>query len=125
MQTKNKLFPQSKIKMAIIITAFTLLVVVIIGIIVFDTLQQDRTRVFSGIGTSITLYEDGTFNAFLPHNMRKFGTYTEAIADGVTTVLFTSNGETVSGRISSNVLTLPSEWEPECFCWHNLRLRLI
>ncbi|MCL2238752.1 MAG: hypothetical protein FWC07_02230 [Defluviitaleaceae bacterium] len=111
------------IKSAIIISC-VLIVAVIAGVFIFGALRQDTNRVFSGIGTSITLYADGTFNAFLPHDVRISGTYTEIIKDGVVEVLFSYNGNIEVGIIRSNILSLPPAWEPDCICWHNLRLRL-
>jgi len=115
---------RSRTKSAAIIITCILIFTVIAAIVAFNALSQDNYRVFSGIGTSVTLHEDGTFLANLPHDVIKRGTYEEVITVGATTVLFSCSEKTVSGSISSSVMTLPSEWEPECACWHNLRLRL-
>jgi hypothetical protein len=123
-EARQKKVKQKKIIKISIIIAGILLIIAVTGAIALNALQADDNRVFSGIGTSITLYADGTFNAFLPHDVRITGTYTEIIKDGVVEVLFSYSGNIEAGTIRSNILSLPPAWEPDCICWHNLRLRL-
>ncbi|MCL2215601.1 MAG: hypothetical protein FWB91_01145 [Defluviitaleaceae bacterium] len=117
---------KANIKIAIFIAACVLAAAAIAGILFFDALRQDNTRVFTSFGSHITLYDDGTFSAQLPHNVRKSGTYTESMEeDGITTtVLFFYSGGTETGSIRSNFLSIPEAWEPIC-CGAGLRFRLM
>ena len=88
---------------ALVITAFAILLVV-------STLQQTDGRVYAAGSNRVVLYEDGSFTARLPHNVRKSGTYTERTENNVTTVSFRHGGRTVMGIITNDILSIPHEW---------------
>ena len=98
-------------KNLVIISICVVIAVVIGALIIFNTGQQSGTRVFTAGSQTVTLRDDGTFSAQLAHSVAKSGTYTESVADNITTISFTYNGKTEKGSIVNNVLTLPHEWD--------------
>ena len=86
--------------------------------------NADTARIYANGANTITLNEDFTFSAKLPHGLTKSGTYSETVdALGVTTIIFTVNGAQASGIIRNNVLSIPSEWEDSHGHGSNFALR--
>ncbi|MCL2356352.1 MAG: hypothetical protein FWC70_04210 [Defluviitaleaceae bacterium] len=96
------------------ITVMTVCAVCFVAIAVFVAVYivtRPDSRVFavSG-GQSITLYENGRFNARLFHNTNISGTFVE---DGET-ISFTHGNNVVFSQIENDVLLLPTEWWGAC-----------
>ena len=104
---------QTTMKNIYIIIACVLVAAALAFIFIFNALQDDEVdgRVFAHGNHTVTLNGDGTFAARLFHGFRVDGTFTESFGGGMTTVYFTHDDETVRGRITSNILTIPIEWD--------------
>ena len=107
----------------IIISVCVLAVVVIIALLIVTSSQQSNNRVYSDGHQTVTLRDDGSFTAVLVHNESWKGTYTENTKNGITTVTFVSEGTTVNGRISNNILTIPDEWQDDHGHGNKLKLK--
>ncbi|MCL1845870.1 MAG: hypothetical protein FWF77_08195 [Defluviitaleaceae bacterium] len=97
----------------------------VVGFILMGVLGgDDDDRVFLNAGASITLREDGTFLALLPHNVRLNGTFAETEAPAGTTVSFEFNHNGVDrndvGTIRGNALIAPDEWDSGCAHGHGM-----
>jgi hypothetical protein len=108
---------------------FSIAIAVVIGLIivgglVYEALRADTERVFESVGGShVTLRDDGTFAAHLPHNLRFNGTFTETQSGDITTVAFTHSGGTHNGIIRGRGMSLPPQWDSGC-CGSGLTYRL-
>lgn len=97
----------------------TVLIVCIVAVaavaaLIFLALPQESDgRVFVAGNNRVTLYEDGSFTAELPHGVSKSGTYTEIehIDADVTTISFTVEDRIEVGSITGDTLTIPAEWD--------------
>ncbi|MCL2526860.1 MAG: hypothetical protein FWE42_00475 [Defluviitaleaceae bacterium] len=101
-----------------------LFVIVIAGILIHESRSNEGGRVFESGGSHVTLREDGTFVASLPHQVRRTGTFIETDNTYLAKVEFIYNGRTAIGNITGNVLTLPSTWESGCAHRHSLSYTL-
>ena len=84
----------------------------IAAFLIFNSVQQRRTRVYTDGHQTVTLHKNGSFSATLAHET-KTGTYTEAEVDGVITVAFGSDEKSVEGSIENEILTIPDEWQDD------------
>jgi len=103
-------------KQRITITAAcaSVVVVAIFAAITYMVTRPD-SRVFAVTGgQSVTLYENGRFNAHLFHNFNISGTFTEDMSENVTTISFTHGSNTVSSQIENDILILPIPWRATC-----------
>ena len=110
---------KAKRKKAIMLAGCALALVAVSALLIVHALRGESVRVFSaGVNQVVTLYEDGTFTAHLPHNVTKAGTFTEHIEGDVTAISFTHGGRTEAGSITDygdiNVLTIPQAWDDGC-----------
>jgi len=116
---------EAKQKKIIIITVCTLIILALVGFFLVDAFERGEERVFVNGRDSITLYEDGTFTASLPHGMNLSGTFTETTTDGLTAIAFTYDGRTEVGNIiDGEDLTIPHAWEVTCGHGHGSLFRL-
>jgi len=99
-------------KMTVLIVCM-LAVAAIAALIIVNLSPQSDGRVFVAGNNQVTLYEDGSFTAELPHGVSKSGTYMEIehIDDDATTISFTMEGRTEVGSIIGDTLTIPHEWD--------------
>jgi len=100
-------------KIIIIIICSVIAAVVIAALVFFFLNQQNSERVYAFADSTITLRDDGSFNALLFHDVSFNGTYSEITQDNTTIVSFTYDGITVNGRIVGKILTLPEEWDDD------------
>ena len=99
---------------AVVATAFVVL-------LLFTILREDTSRVFVNAGSTVTLNEDGTFIANLPHGVRISGTFFETEIGASTTVSFVTSRGTENGNLDSEVLSIPNAWVPACAHGHGVR----
>ena len=111
-------------KRVVIISVCAIVVLAFASLVIYELLRADTSRVFVSGGSHITLHDDGTFNAQLPHNVRIAGTFTETVSGDITTVSFNSIRGTEDGNIYGNVLTIPDAWDSGCAHGHGLRYTL-
>ena len=115
---------KAKRQKTIIFTVCALAGVAVLALFILDALRVDNTRVFVGAPNQVvSLHEDGTFTARLPHGVTRTGAFTEQTEDGVTQIAFTSGRTTDVGYIEGNVLTLPLAWDDGCGHGRELTLR--
>ena len=98
-------------KRIITISVCTIAVLAFTVVLGVNMLSQSHERVFTAGFNNVSLNNDGTFVANLPHNIRLTGTYTESTEGGVSTVVFSYRGTTAIGIIEDNVLVIPTEWD--------------
>lgn len=98
------------------------IVAVIVTVFLLDRAQQTNMRIYTNGNFGVTLNDDGSFTAQLPHNVRKSGTFAEQTEGAVTTISFTFDGRTEHGRIEGNILIIPDEWDDGC--GHGIRFAL-
>ena len=102
-------------KKAIILAVCALVVSTIAALIIVDALREDPVRVFSGRPNQVvSLRDDGTFTAHLPHGVAMSGTFTEETEDGITTITFAQGRRIETGYIEGNVLIIPQAWDDGC-----------
>jgi len=105
---------RAKRKKIITIIACIILAAVIIAAVVFFVLDyQNNHRVYVSGDSTITLSSNGNFRAKLYHGERIKGTYTESEEDGITVIAFTHDGQTSTGMLSGNNLTIPGQWDDD------------
>jgi len=105
---------RAKRKKIITITACITVAAVIIAAVVFFVLDyQNNHRVYASGDSTVTLSGNGNFRATLYHGERIAGTYTESDENGVTVITFTHDGETSTGWLTGNSLTIPDEWDDD------------
>ena len=109
-ERRAKALKKSRQRRIIIAVVCALVVVTIAVIIIINAYQQSKTRVYTDGHQTITLHHDGKFTAALAHEAES-GIYTETSNDGVITVTFTTDGNSVTGTIVDDILTLPAEWD--------------
>jgi len=103
---------RAKRKKIITIAACITVAAVIIAAVVFFVLDyQNNNRVYVSGDSSVTLSNNGNFRTKLYHGERITGTYTESYEDGVTMITFTHGGNTSTGILSGNNLTIPGQWD--------------
>ena len=109
---RDKAIKKAKKKRLIIISVSASLAVALVAILIVTFIQQAAvgSRVFENGPVNITLLDNGHF-ALVDCSLVRNGTYTENENEGVTTVVFVHNNETVYGIIEGDVLTLPDEWD--------------
>jgi len=106
---------KAKMKKTLLFTACALVVVAIVALIVVDAIREDPVRVFSGRPNQVvSLRDDGTFTAHLPHGVAMSGTFTEETENGITTITFAQGRRTEVGHIEGNVLIIPQTWDDGC-----------
>ena len=94
------------------ILAVCLAIAAVIGtLLIVNALQQSAIRTFVSGNNYVTLFADGSFEARLPHNVRRVGTYEEHGEGDVRTISFLSGGRVENGSLSGNTLTIPLEWD--------------
>jgi len=102
---------KAKAKRKIMITVGILAAVIVIGALIMISLQNND-RVFTAAGNQIiTLYEDGSFTASLPHGISKEGMYMEQFEDDMSFILFFLEDRIEVGTLYGNILTPPIEWD--------------
>ena len=90
-----------------------LFVTVLAVFIIYNLLQSAKTVVYSDGYQIVQLMADKTFTASLYHEKSYNGSYTKSSQNGTTVIMFTIDGETISGEIDGNQLHLPHEWEDD------------
>jgi len=105
---------RAKQKKIIIIIICSVIAAVVIAALVFYFLNhQSNERVYEFADSTITLRDDGSFDALLFHDVSFNGTYSETKQDNATNISFSYDGITVNGWIVGNTLTLPDEWDDD------------
>ena len=122
-QRKEEALLKSKRRKKRIIIICSALTIAVVALIVVATIQYSQQRVFADRTQRVTLGNDGSFTANLPHGVTRTGTFTETPGDGFTIISFSENGSTVTGTIEGNILNLPPEWDDGC--GHNPSLEQI
>jgi len=102
---------KAKQKRAILITVCSIIAIAIVAFTVMEFLREDNSRVFATGGSNVTLNDDGTFIALLPHGVVRSGEFTETQDGNITIISFSQAGATAMGTIEGNVLTIPSAWD--------------
>ena len=110
---------KAKKKRTIMIAACALSVVALSTLLIAHALRGEAVRVFSAAPNQVvTLYEDGSFVAHLPHNVTKAGTFTEHTEGDITAISFIHSGRTEAGSITAfgdtHFLTIPETWDDGC-----------
>ncbi|MCL2455983.1 MAG: hypothetical protein FWD19_00365 [Defluviitaleaceae bacterium] len=123
LKQKKDLREAQQIKTAIILLC-SVVAAIIVGALIFSAFRDNSDRVFVSGSSQITLREDGTFIAMLPHNAILSGTFDENISENTATVLFTHSGRTDTARLSGQTLTVPSGWLPSCSHTYNPNFNL-
>jgi uncharacterized protein YpmB len=118
-----RILKRERQKKIIILSVCALFVVISVVVFFSIVFQQSQERVFTDGHQAIILHDDGSFTAELAHETR-IGTYVESVAndDGVVTVLFISDGISVTSSIVDNILVIPPEWQDDH--GHGTELRL-
>jgi hypothetical protein len=101
---------KAKLRNTIIAIVCVLVALALVALLVFNTYQKSKIRVYTNDQQTITLNPDGTFSAALAHS-ELTGTYAETDENGVITVTFTMAGTSVTANIEADVMTLPEEWD--------------
>ena len=101
---------KSKQRRIIAAAVCVLAAITIAAIIITNAYQQSKTRIYTDGHQTITLQHNGKFTAALAHEAES-GTYTETSNDGIITVTFTTDENSVTGTIVDDTLNLPEEWD--------------
>ena len=93
---------------AVVLTLFVVM-------LLFTILREDTSRVFVSAGNNtITLNNDGTFVAHLPHSVRISGTFLETEINDTIMISFISARGTENGTLVDGRLRIPTAWEDGC-----------
>jgi len=101
---------RDKRKKLIITSICVAVAVIVVTLVIYDQLNRNRERVYTDGNQTVTLQTNGAFTASLAHNSIS-GTYKQKKSNGVTIISFTSDGATVNGSITDNILSIPEEWD--------------
>ena len=90
-----------------------LAVVAIVVVVLLNRTEEVGRRTFVSGANFVSLLDDNTFVAQLPHGLSKNGTYDETLDEetGITFVRFFVDGRNEIGTIQEDLLTIPSEWD--------------
>lgn len=111
---RKRAMEKARAKKIAIVIVCALIASVIIGIVlmdVLDTPDRGEGRVFENGGHTITLFENGEFEARLERNVRIRGTYEQSeIGFGAMLVIFDHDGERNAATITERYLLPPEAW---------------
>ena len=109
-ERQTQALKKAKQKKMITVGVCISIVLVITALLIFNSHQQSKNRIYTDGHQTITLRSDGSFTAVLAHDTRT-GTYTENAEADVIIITFISEQKSVSGSIENDYLMLPQEWD--------------
>jgi len=95
------------------VVSITAIVAIAVAITLYVVNQQNSKRVYVSDDQTITLNNDGTFEAVLYHGVNISGTYTESTEGSAVIITYNYDGITAIGSINGNVLNIPDEWQDD------------
>ena len=110
-------------KIIIWVVSITAIVAIAVAVTLYIVNQQDSRRVYVSDDQTITLNDDGTFEAVLYHGLNISGTYTESTEGSVVIITYFHDGITATGSLSGNVLNIPDEWQDDHGHSYNFTLK--